>query len=272
MLDMGFLPDIRKVIAKLPTERQTLFFSATLSAEIMNLARQLVKNPVEVSITPDVPAVQEIGQQICFVDKPNKVHLLVQLLGSRRLSKVIVFTKMKYMANRLAEKLSHSGIRAEAIHGDKAQNARQRSLENFKQETVRVLVATDIAARGIDVERVSHVINYDLPMESQTYIHRIGRTARAGTRGDAVSFCSAEERKLLRDIEALLGEAVPVFSDHPYHSEAARNAVDMLTTPQQKQREQKATRHRSRERLTNKISYGDGKKPSRPRSRRSGGR
>ncbi len=225
MLDMGFLPDIRKVIRKLPSKRQNLFFSATLIPEVMTLARSIVHDPVEVAIEPDKPAVEKIVQKVFFVDQKKKTSLLVDLLKQKNLSRVLVFTKMKYRANRVAEKLNASRIRSAAIHGNKAQNARNRALDDFKKGTVRVLVATDIAARGLDVDRITHVINYDLPTEPETYVHRIGRTARAGTDGDAVSFCSAEEKALLNSIEKLIGKQVPQEHDHAYHSPAAQSAT-----------------------------------------------
>lgn len=225
MLDMGFLPDIRKVIKKLPSKRQNLFFSATLVPEVIKLARSIVHNPVEVSIEPDKPAVEKIVQKVLFVDQKKKTPLLVSLLKEKNLSKVLVFTKMKYRANRVAEKLNASGIRSSAIHGNKAQNARNRALDDFKSGKVRVLVATDIAARGLDVDHITHVINYDLPTEPETYVHRIGRTARAGEEGDAVSFCSAEEKELLNSIEKLIRQPVPQEKEHKYHSPAAQSGT-----------------------------------------------
>ncbi len=217
MLDMGFLPDIRKVIAKLPDKRHSLFFSATLPDEVLKLAHTLVRNPVEITITPDQPTVEKIDQKVMFVGKRQKTKLLIKLLEEESLDKVIVFTRMKFMANRVADKLNRSGIKAMPIHGNKSQTARTNALDAFKRGDVRVLVATDIAARGIDVDNITHVINYDLPNEAETYVHRIGRTARAGAEGDAVSFCSVEERGYLRDIEKLIRQKIPVDRDHPFH-------------------------------------------------------
>ncbi len=225
MLDMGFIRDIRKVIAVLPARRQSLFFSATLATEVIDLARTLVRDAVHVAIRPEAPAVERIEQKVMFVDKARKDDLLVHLLRDTRIDRVIVFTRMKHMANRVAEKLAKAGITAAAIHGNKSQSARTSAMGGFKAGNVRVLVATDIAARGIDVDGITHVINYDLPAEPETYIHRIGRTARAGADGDAIAFCSAEERDDLRAIDRLIRRAVPVDTNHPYHSEIARNAV-----------------------------------------------
>ncbi len=259
MLDMGFLPDIRKVIVMLPTTRQTIFFSATLPPEVMTLARSLVRNPVEIAITPETPAVEEIKQSVFFVDQAKKIHLLIDLLLNTRLNKVLVFTRMKYGANRLAAKLNAAGINSEAIHGDKTQNARIRSLDNFKQDKVRVLVATDIAARGLDVDSISHVINYDLPNEPETYIHRIGRTARAGKKGDAVSFCDAGEKSLLTAIEKLIHKQIPVKLDHEYHSDTARFATGSAARPKPRQQRGNTTRSRSESRLSKDIRYSGGK-------------
>ncbi|MCP5523974.1 MAG: DEAD/DEAH box helicase [Verrucomicrobiales bacterium] len=221
MLDMGFLPDVRRVIAALPQQRQTLFFSATLPPEVMSLAQTLVSNPVRVSITPQQPAVERIEQRVMFVERGQKDALLKTLLTDGALAKVIVFTQMKHAANRLAEKLAAVGIPATAIHGNKSQTARTKALEQFRHGRMRVLVATDIAARGIDVDGITHVINYDLPREPETYVHRIGRTARAGADGNAVSFCAPHEGGQLRDIQRLIRREVPVDREHAFHSEAA---------------------------------------------------
>lgn len=219
MLDMGFLPDVRRVIAALPVRRQTLFFSATLPPEVMSLAQTLVRNPVRVSIAPQQPAVERIEQRVMFVERGQKDALLKSLLDDGALAKVIVFTQMKHAANRLAEKLATTGIPATAIHGNKSQTARTKALEQFRHGRMRVLVATDIAARGIDVDGITHVINYDLPREPETYVHRIGRTARAGADGNAVSFCAPHEQGQLRDIQRLIRREVPVDREHAFHTE-----------------------------------------------------
>ena len=226
MLDMGFLPDIRRIIGKLPKKRQSLFFSATMAPPVVALAQTLVRDPVKISISPEQPTVEKITQKVLFVEKRNKSPLLISLLEDARMDRVIVFTRMKHMANRVAEKLNRAGISATAIHGNKSQSARTQALSGFKRGKTRVLVATDVAARGIDVENISHVINYDLPEEAEMYVHRIGRTGRAGLEGSAISFCSVEERGMLDSIEALIHKKVPIDVDHRYHSEAARIAIN----------------------------------------------
>ncbi len=224
MLDMGFLPDIRRIVAKLPDARQSLFFSATLQPEVMALANTLVRNPVRISITPEQPTVERITQAVRFVDQESKGAALASLMAVPGMTRALVFTRMKHGANRVAEKLSRAGMAAAAIHGNKSQSARNRALDDFKTGRVRILVATDIAARGIDVDGITHVVNYDLPMEPETYVHRIGRTARAGAAGSAVSFCSAGERALLTAIERLIRKPIPVDTRHPHHSETAASA------------------------------------------------
>jgi ATP-dependent RNA helicase RhlE len=231
MLDMGFFPDIKRVIAKLPAKRQSLFFSATMEPEVVALARTLVHDAVHVTIAHEAPAVERIVQRVMFVDRNHKDALLASLLGDSRWDRVIVFTQMKHMANKVVKKLSDAGISAAAIHGNKSQGARTQALAGFKDGRVRVLVATDIAARGLDVDGISHVINYDLPIEPEVYIHRIGRTARAGAGGDAVSFCSAGERDSLRAIEKLIRIPVPVDGAHAFHSEAASRATGAEARP-----------------------------------------
>jgi ATP-dependent RNA helicase RhlE len=221
MLDMGFMPDIKRVLSHIPARRQTLFFSATLPPKMEALAQAMVRNPVRVDISPEKLAVERIAQKVLFVGKANKDALLVSLLGDRKVNKALIFTQMKFAANRVVKKLSTAGIEGAAIHGNKSQAARTRALDGFKQGQFRVLVATDVAARGLDVDDITHVINYDLPMEAETYVHRIGRTARAGAGGDAISFCCAEDRAYLRDIERLLGQPVPAEMGHIYHCEEA---------------------------------------------------
>ena len=231
MLDMGFIHDVKKIIAALPHHRQSLFFSATLGPEVITLARAMVRNPVHVTVTPEQPAVDRIVQKVLFVDKKQKDTLLVELLRSPTIDKVLVFTQMKHAANKLALKLVTAGVPAVAIHGNKSQSARTQAMSGFKAGRIRVLVATDIAARGIDVDGITHIINYDLPNVAETYVHRIGRTARAGAGGDAISFCCAEDRDALRDIERLLRKPVPQDMSHAYHSETARHATGAAARP-----------------------------------------
>lgn len=225
MLDMGFINDIRKVISKLPAKRQSLFFSATLEPNVVALARTLVHDPVHVAVTPEKPTVEKVGQSVYFVDGYKKDELLVKLVSDPAVKRVIVFTQMKHIANKVAVMLTRAGIRSEAIHGNKSQGARTAALEAFRRGTVRVLVATDIAARGIDVEGITHIINYELPNEPETYVHRIGRTARAGAEGQAISFCSAPERGYFHSIEKFIRQTVEVIRLPGFHSDAAMNST-----------------------------------------------
>lgn len=221
MLDMGFIRDVRKIVALLPKRRQTLLFSATMPKDIASLASSILDNPVRVDVEPEKPTVDKVDQHILHVRREDKKNLLAHLLQSRDVRRAVVFTRTKHGANRLAAALGAEGISSEAIHANKSQNARTRALDGFKKGEVRVLVATDLAARGIDVDGITHVFNFELPNEPETYVHRIGRTARAGASGTAMSFCDAEERPLLRQIERLLGRSVPVDPDHPYTSVAS---------------------------------------------------
>ncbi len=230
MLDMGFIPDIKRVLSKIPAERQTLFFSATMASKIEQLAHTMVRNPVRVTIAPDKPAVELIDQKVLFVGKRDKDALLVSLMRQPRIKKAIIFTQMKHVANRVVDKLAKAGVHGVAIHGNKSQTARTKALAGFKRGQFKVLVATDVAARGLDVDDVSHVINYDLPVEAETYVHRIGRTARAGANGDAVSLCTAEDRAYLRGIERLLGNRVPVDVEHPFHCNDAFRSTQPAPT------------------------------------------
>jgi ATP-dependent RNA helicase RhlE len=227
MLDMGFLPDIRKVVNLLPKTRQNLFFSATMPRDIQKLADSLLDNPIRVEVTPVASTADMIEQSVMFVDKSKKRDLLKSLLGNKAFHRVIVFARTKHGANRVVETLLKSNIPTEAIHGNKSQNARQRALENLREGKIRVLVATDIAARGIDIDNITHVINFELPHETESYVHRIGRTARAGAQGIAIAFCDAEEKSYLRDIERLIGKPIPVITDQPYHSEEVAKASVM---------------------------------------------
>jgi ATP-dependent RNA helicase RhlE len=216
MLDMGFINDIKKVIAKLPKQRQTLFFSATASAPIMKLANSLLNNPVHVSVTPISSAATLVDQSIYYVRKENKKLLLNHVLKSNDVEHALVFTRTKKGADRVAKELNKNGITCEAIHGNKSQGARERALQGFKTRKIRVLVATDIASRGIDVDKLSHVINYEIPEQAETYVHRIGRTGRAGASGTALSFCAKEEVKYMKDISKLIKQNITVVSSHPF--------------------------------------------------------
>lgn len=210
MLDMGFVHDVKRVITHLPARRQTLFFSATMPPEIQQLANVLLKDPVKVEVTPVSTTAEMIDQTVYFVDKGNKMPLLIHLLKNPAIDSLLVFTQMKHFADKVAKKLQQHGIRAEAIHGNKSQNARQRALQQFKDRSIRVLVATDIAARGIDIDELSHVLNFELPNVPETYVHRIGRTGRAGASGKAISFCDRSEKAFLNDIQKLIRKTIPV--------------------------------------------------------------
>ena len=216
MLDMGFIHDIKRILKLLPTKRQTLFFSATMPPEIETLANSMLTKPEKVEVTPASSTVDIISQQVYFVEKKEKKDLLIHLLKDASIESVLIFTRTKYGADKLARILNKAGIGAEAIHGNKTQNARQRALTNFKNHTLRALIATDIAARGIDVDQLSHVINYELPNVPETYVHRIGRTGRAGHEGVAISFCESEELPYLKDIQKLIGKNIPVVKEHPF--------------------------------------------------------
>jgi ATP-dependent RNA helicase RhlE len=216
MLDMGFIHDVRRVIALLPPKKQTLFFSATMPPEAKKLADQLLHNPATAAVTPVSSTVETIDQQVFFVDKGAKRQLLAHLLRDGAVTRALVFTRTKHGANRVADYLARNGIGADAIHGNKSQNARERALGRFKTGDSRVLVATDIAARGIDIEDISHVVNFDLPNVPETYVHRIGRTARAGASGTALSFCDGEERAYLADIEKLTRRRLTRVDQHPF--------------------------------------------------------
>ena len=206
MLDMGFIHDIKRIFPKLPKEKQTLFFSATLPETILSLTHSLLKNPVKITITPDSPTVEAIEQFVYFVEKAEKGHLLISLLREAKGQSVLIFSRTKHNADRIVRILGKAGIGSQAIHGNKSQAARQSALGNFKSGKTRVMVATDIAARGIDINELPIVINYDLPDVPETYVHRIGRTGRAGNTGTALTFCSQEERKLVNSIQKLTGK------------------------------------------------------------------
>ena len=235
MLDMGFIFDVKRIISKLPTHRQSVFFSATMPQRISELAKTLLRHPVRVEVAPQATTVKLVQQKVLFVDERNKDAVLLELLRREDLKCVLAFTRTKRRANKVAEMLTDQGIRADAIHGNKSQGQRTRALGNFKSGHTRVLVATDIAARGIDVDDISHVINYDLPVDQvDNYVHRIGRTARAGAKGTAYSLCASHERDTLREIESLIRMRIEVMP-HSFHSNTARDAVGAAARPPPKQ-------------------------------------
>ncbi|SKB53472.1 DEAD/DEAH box helicase [Dyadobacter psychrophilus] len=216
MLDMGFVHDVKKVIKLLPAKRQSLFFSATMPPAIVTLANTILRNPLKVEVTPVSSTADTIRQSVFFVDKSDKNSLLLHILKDETIATALVFTRTKHGADKVVKVLRKAGVSSEAIHGNKSQNARQNALKNFKSQTTRVLVATDIAARGIDVDDLTHVINYEIPNIPETYVHRIGRTGRAGAKGTAFSFCDLDEKAYLKDIHKLIAKNIPVINDHPY--------------------------------------------------------
>src|SRR3989344_1053335 len=251
MLDMGFIHDIKKLISILPYKKQSLFFSATMSPQINSLAKNLLRNPVHVEVAAQATTVERVEQFMFFVDSSEKEKLLLELLKHEHLTSVLVFTRTKHKANKLAIFLSKNRIPSDPIHGNKSQNARTKAITDFKTGKVKVLVATDIAARGIDIDNISHVINFELPNTPESYVHRIGRTARAGSDGTAYSFCAADERNFLENIEQLIRQKIAVM-DHMFHSETARNAIGAAARPALKNRKpfyrniKKKTNFRSR--------------------------
>ncbi len=216
MLDMGFVHDVKKIIAKVPQKRQTLFFSATMPKEIQQLADSILNNPEKIEVTPVSSTADTIQQELYYVEKNDKRALLAHILKDKEIKTALVFTRTKHGADKVVKDLHKIGITAEAIHGNKSQNARQRALKNFKDRTTRVLIATDIAARGIDIDELTHVINYEIPNIPETYVHRIGRTGRAGANGIAFTFCDQEEIEFLKDIHKLIAKEIPVNESHPY--------------------------------------------------------
>lgn len=234
MLDMGFIHDIKKIIAKLPNRRQSLFFSATMPPSIIELSGKILGKPEKVTIKPEQATAEKVEQALYYVSKKYKPNLLIHLLETQPFDSVLVFSRTKHGANKIVKILDKAGVNAEAIHGNKSQAARQRALANFKSGDTKVLVATDIAARGIDVDQLSLVINYDMPNVSETYVHRIGRTGRAKASGIAISFCSADERSFLKDIQKLISQNIPVVEDHPFLSgndEPATSSQNQRTRP-----------------------------------------
>jgi ATP-dependent RNA helicase RhlE len=257
MLDMGFIHDIKKIIAKLPPKRQSLFFSATMPKDIVELSRKILGDFERVTIKPEQPTAEKVEQGVYFVNKENKPGLLVHLLQGRPNDSVLVFSRTKHGADKIVKKLNQADISSAAIHGNKSQPARQKALGNFKDGKLKVLVATDIAARGIDVEELSLVINYDLPNVSETYVHRIGRTGRASASGIAFSFCDVEERPYLRDIEKLIKQEVPRMPAHQFEDLASEPVNGTEQSPQ-RPRNQHHNGSRNQNRNRNRNSNGGG--------------
>lgn len=219
MLDMGFIHDIKKILPLLPNKRQSLFFSATMPPEIEKLANNILNHPSRIEVTPVSSTVDKIEQSLYYVEKTNKIKLLIELLQNKNLESILVFAKTKHGSDKISKQLNQVGIRTEAIHGNKSQNARQNALKNFKDKSTRVLIATDIASRGIDVDHLSHVFNYDLPNVPETYVHRIGRTGRAGRNGVAIAFCDHDELPLLKDIHKLIKKDINIVKEHTYRND-----------------------------------------------------
>jgi ATP-dependent RNA helicase RhlE len=257
MLDMGFIHDIKKVLAKLPKQRQSLFFSATMPESIVELTKKFLNNPTTVQVKPQSTTIEKINQDIYFVDTPNKNQLLLDLLNKEDVGSSIVFTRTKHKSNQVAKFLSANNIPAEAIHGNKSQNARTKTMSNFKTGKIKVLLATEIAARGIDIDNITHVINYELPNEPESYVHRIGRTARAGTEGTAHSFCSADERKYLSEIEEIIKMKIPVTDNHKFHSNSAQNAKGADAKPKKKQNQRNNNSNNNNSQKNNKPTKSD---------------
>ena len=256
MLDMGFIHDVRRVVKELPERRQTLLFSATMPDAIAELSQRILHDPIRVEVTPASTTVERIEQSVLLVEKSDKTKLLADVLAAPDIQRALVFTRTKHGANRVVKKLGQVEVKAEAIHGNKSQTARQRALQNFKDGRIRVLVATDIAARGIDVEGISHVINYDLPNIPESYVHRIGRTARAGAGGMAISFCDVDERAYLRDIERLIKQRVEIVEGHPFESSVPYDASKPVPRKSKPRRGNSNNRRRSgRGRRPQRASY-----------------
>ncbi len=258
MLDMGFIHDVKKLLAIIPTKRQSLFFSATMAPTIVKLAETILNHPASVSVTPVSSTAETIKQFVYFVDQKNKNSLLSHVLADKAIGTALVFTRTKHGANKVTKYLLSKNITAEAIHGNKSQSARQNALQNFKNRTTRILVATDIASRGIDIDDLTHVINFEIPNISETYVHRIGRSGRAGAKGTSFSFCDAEEKEFLRDIEKLIGKKIPVFEDHPF---PMTNDRPELKAQSQHSLRPKQSKPSSSSRNQSKSNTGNGARP-----------
>lgn len=259
MLDMGFIHDVKKLLKVIPAERQSIFFSATMPPQILDLAGTILKDPVKVEVTPVSSTAETVQQTIYFVEKTNKPKLLLHLLKDESIESALVFSRTKHGADRITKTLAKANISSAAIHGNKAQNARQKALSGFKNKEIRILVATDIAARGIDVDSLQYVFNYDLPNVPETYVHRIGRTGRAGKEGSSISFCDQEEVAYLKDIQKLIQQNVPVEENHPY-------ALDIAAPMPNPNKPKKAEQHKpnpnqeNKKKNNNRRWYGNKKK------------
>jgi ATP-dependent RNA helicase RhlE len=267
MLDMGFIRDIRKILTQIPKKRQSLLFSATIPHSIVELSRGMLYNPARVTITPESTTVEAIEQSLMFVMRSDKRGLLTYIIEEERPEKVLVFSRTKHGCNRIVKQLGQDGIEALAIHGNKSQGAREKALRRFRKGTLQVLVATDVASRGIDVSDISHVINLDLPNEPDVYVHRIGRTGRAGQGGIAIAFCDENEGEYLRGIEKTIRQDIPVDEDQPFHSEKARSRKGNKA-PKKQQNRGRGRRHPRNNKSSG--SRSNGKSNHQPNSRRSG--
>jgi len=270
MLDMGFIRDIRKILAHIPENRQSLLFSATIPSSIVELSRDMLYDPVSISITPESLTVEAIEQSLMFVMKADKRGLLTHIIQEEKPEKVLVFSRTKHGCNRIVKQLKQDGIEALPIHGNKSQGAREKALGRFRNGTLQVLVATDVASRGIDVSDISHVINLDLPNEPEVYVHRVGRTGRAGQGGIAIAFCDENEGEYLRGIEKIIGQEIPVDEDQPFHSEKARSRKGEKA-PKKKQQNQNRGRGRGR-RQPHKGKSNDNRSRGHSNNRSKGGR
>lgn len=270
MLDMGFIHDIRKIIAKLPSKRQSLFFSATMPKDIVALSRKILGDFERVTVRPEQATAEKVEQAVYFVSKGNKVNLLVHLLQQKTGSSVLVFSRTKHGANKIVKKLGQAGISSSAIHGNKSQTARQRALGDFKDGNIKVLIATDIAARGIDVDDLSLVVNFDLPNVPETYVHRIGRTGRAHASGIAISFCDKDERPYLRDIEKLIKQEVPKILDHPFLEEVQEENKSLRNQGSQKPKNPNQSRNRNQSRNSNYRAKSSRNRRNRNRNKSRG--
>lgn len=262
MLDMGFIHDIKKVIALLPKNRQSLFFSATMHPKIVTLSKQILGNPERVTVQPEQTTAEKVGQSLYFVTKGNKIKLLIHLLQEHAMDSVLVFSRTKHGANKIVKLLLRDGFESAAIHGNKSQKARELALDNFKKGKIKILVATDIAARGIDIDELSYVVNYDLPNVPESYVHRIGRTGRAGSSGMAISFCDASERPYLRDIEKLINKKVTVIHEHPFINDGLESES---SKPQRNHGHKRKPKPPHKAKSSGKKNYWSKKKTGGPR-------